>query len=112
MQRFDYRSPRYPVDLPAQLTADNSTHIGRCKDISREGMRMELCQPLPQDACGKVSLKFQDLTLEVNVRVAHAGATQDGMKFICSSDNERNAVARFVASLTVPRDRRRLLLVD
>ena len=72
---------------------------------------MELCQPLPQDACGTVSMTFQDQTLELNVRVAHSGATQDGMKFIYSSDSERNAVARLVASLTVPRDRRRLLLV-
>jgi hypothetical protein len=112
MQRFDYRSPRYPVDLPVRLTADNSTRLGRCRDISREGMRLELCQPLPPDACGTVSMTFQNQTLELNVRVAHAGATQDGMKFIYTSDSERNAVARLVASLTAPQDRRRLALVS
>jgi hypothetical protein len=75
-------------------------------------MRLELCQPLPPDACGTVSMTFQNQTLELNVRVAHAGATQDGMKFIYTSDSERNAVARLVASLTVPHERRRLVLVN
>ena len=112
MQRFDYRSPRYPVDLPVRLTAENSTRMGRCRDISRDGMRLELCQPLPPDASGTVSMTFQDQTLQLNVRVAHAGATQDGMKFIYTSDSERNAVARLVASLTHPHDRRRLVLVS
>jgi hypothetical protein len=111
MQRFDYRSPRYPVDLPVRLTAENSTRLGRCKDISREGMKMELQQPLPPDACGTVSMTFQDQTLELKVQVAHAGATQDGMKFIYSSDTQRNAVARLLASLTISRDRRRPILV-
>ncbi|MGP8258731.1 MAG: PilZ domain-containing protein [Acidobacteriaceae bacterium] len=112
MQRFDYRSPRFPVDLPVRLTAENTTRLGRCRDISREGMRMELGQPLPPDACGTVSMTFQNQTLELNVRVAHAGATQDGMKFIYTSDSERNAVARLLASLTLPRDRRRPVLVS
>jgi hypothetical protein len=112
MQRFDYRSPRYPVDLPVRLTADNSTRLGRCKDISREGMKMELQQPLPPDACGTVSMTFQNQTLELNVQVAHAGETQDGMKFIYSSDSQRNAVARLLASLTIPYERRRPVLVS
>jgi hypothetical protein len=74
-------------------------------------MRLELCQPLPPDACGTVSLTFQNQTLELNVQVAHAGATQDGMKFIYNSDSERNAVVRLLASLTLPNDRRRPVLV-
>ena len=112
MQRFDYRSPRIPVDLPVRLTAENSTRIGRCRDISNEGMRLELRQPLPPDACGTVSMTFRNETLELNVRVAHAGATQHGMKFIYTSDSERNAVARLVASLATPQRQPRLALVN
>jgi len=82
MQRFDYRSPRYPVDLPVRLTAENSTRVGRCRDISREGHEAGVVPAASADACGTVSMTFQNQTLELNVRVAHAGATQDGMKFI------------------------------
>lgn len=102
MQKFDYRSPRFSVDLPVRLTLETSTLIGRCKDISSEGIRLELPEPLPPDACGTVSIGYQDHSLELNVRVAHAGATQGGMVFVYSSDNERSAVARFLAALKTP----------
>ena len=42
MQKFDYRYPRFAVDLPVRFTTQGSTLTGRCKDISHEGMRLEL----------------------------------------------------------------------
>jgi hypothetical protein len=112
MQRFDYRSPRFPVDLPVRLTADNATRVARCRDISREGMRLELNPPLPPDAHGTVSMTYRDQTLQLNVRVAHAGETEAGMKFIYASDSERNAVAHLIASLATPRNCLRPVLVN
>lgn len=62
-------------------------------------MRLEFPEPLPPHSYGRVSLSYKDCWLELNVRVAHAGATHDGLEFIYESDKERNAVEHLVASL-------------
>jgi hypothetical protein len=111
MQKFEYRSPRFAVDLPIQFAVEKSTLPGRCKDISHEGMRLELRHPLPADACGTVFLTFGDRPLELSVRVAHTGTTHDGVEFVYKSDHERAAVARLIASLATTA-RPRLVLVN
>src|ERR1700691_2588 len=104
MQKFDYRSPRYTVDLPVRYTlekaSEKATLPGRCIELSKDGMTLETQQPLPKDALGTVSISYQDRTLELNVRVVHAGESQSGMEFIYHSDAERKAVIHLVASLT------------
>jgi hypothetical protein len=105
MYKFDYRSPRFSVDLPVQVTVQKSTLTGRCIEIGKEGMKLELQQPLPPDASGMVSISYQDQTLQLNVRVAHAGEIHGGVEFIYKSESERNAVAQLVASLSTPRNR-------
>ncbi|MGD0797061.1 MAG: PilZ domain-containing protein [Acidobacteriaceae bacterium] len=103
MQKFDYRCPRFTVDLPVRFTAQGSTLSGRCKDISSDGMRLELHEPLPPDARGTVSVSFQNRTLELSVRVADPG--NGGMEFIYESDAERKAVDRLIAQMAGARTR-------
>jgi hypothetical protein len=103
MRKFDYRTPRFIVDLPVQFTVNNLTLTGRCREIGKEGMLLELRQQLPPDACGMVSISYQDRTLEIEVRVAHAGATHGGMEFVYKSDSERSAVAQLVTALASSR---------
>jgi PilZ domain len=111
MQKFEYRAPRFAVDLPVQLTVEQSTLSGRCRNISKEGMRLEFRQPLPPDAHGTVILSCHDNPLELSVRVANSGETYDGVEFIYNSDSERDAVAHLVASLAARADRPRLTLL-
>jgi len=111
MQKFEYRSPRFTVDLPVQVTVEQSTVPGRCRNISKEGMWLELRQPLPPDARGTVIVNCHDNPLELSVRVAYSGKTHEGVEFIYNSDSERNAVAHLVASLAGPTDRPRLVLL-
>jgi hypothetical protein len=99
MQKFEYRAPRITVDFPVRFTAHDAATAGRCTEISKEGMRVEFEEPLPPNSRGKVAMSYQDGSLELNVRVAHAGTTHSGLKFICESDEERDAVASLVASL-------------
>ena len=103
MQKFDYRSPRFAVDLPVEYTLDKSAHSGRCIEISTDGMTLEIEQPLPPNASGTVSISHQGKILELNVRVVHAASTLGGMEFIYKSENERKAVNHLLASLTAPR---------
>ena len=99
MQKFNYRTPRYSVDLPVQLTSDSSTLSGRCREISKEGMRIELAEPLPADFTGTASLSYQSIALKLRVSVAHTGSERDGVRFVFESQQERAAVARLVAVL-------------
>lgn len=112
MQKLEYRSPRFNVDLPIEFTIEQSTLPGRCRNISKDGMRLELRQPLPPDALGTVRLNCQDRPLELSVRVAYSGKTYEGVEFVYRSDIERNAVGRLVASLASSTGRPCLVLLN
>jgi hypothetical protein len=42
MRQFEYRYPRFSVDLPAQFVVANEMLPARCVDISVMGMRLSL----------------------------------------------------------------------
>jgi hypothetical protein len=66
-------------------------------------MRLELREPPPSGARGTVAVSYQGRTLELGVRVAHAG--NGGMEFLYESDGERKAVEQMVASVANSRSR-------
>ncbi|HEX3892676.1 MAG TPA: PilZ domain-containing protein [Terracidiphilus sp.] len=111
MRKFDYRAPRFSVDLPVCLTFDASMQHGRCIEISTEGMKLELRQPLAPDSCGTVAFNYQDFALELPVRVAHSGSYYDGVKFIYETEEQRDEINRLVARLTAPQHPSRPVLV-
>ena len=111
MKKYQYRHPRFLVDLPVKFIAPNLTLAARCTEISEEGMRLELLQPLQSNTCGKVSLRHRDRTLEFNVRVASVGATHVGLEFICASSDERSQLTQLVASVAAPQKAPALLLL-
>jgi hypothetical protein len=111
MRKFDYRAPRFPVDFPVRLTLDGSTQPGRCIEISTEGMKLELKEPLAPDSNGVVRFSFQDVSLELVVRVAHSGVSFDGVKFVYETDEQRDEINRMVARLSAPQHRSRPVLV-
>jgi hypothetical protein len=90
---------------------EESIQPGRCLEISTEGMKLELRQPLAPDAVGTVRFSYQDAVLELPVRVAHSGAFYDGVKFIYESDEQRDEVNRLVSRLTAPQHRSGPVLV-
>src|ERR1700744_1997001 len=102
MRKFDYRAPRFVVDISVRLVFDETSQVGRCKEVSTEGMKLELRQPLAPDACGTVCFSYQDFAFELPVRVAHSGASYDGVKFLYESEEQRDEVTRFVARLSAP----------
>jgi hypothetical protein len=100
MQKFEYRTPRFPVDIPVLLTLRDSNVAGRCKEISKEGMRVELHQPVLPETPGVVTIHYKDLSFDLRVVVAHAGAGYDGLKFLFESENDRSKVERLVELLS------------
>ena len=103
MQKFDYRVPRFVVDLPVQFTVQASTLRARCIEISKEGMRVELEDPLVVDAYGTVLIRYRERLLQLDARVAHISETHGGMVFLYKSDSERIAVANLVLALSESR---------
>ncbi len=99
MRKFDYRAPRFAVDLPVRLTILESTQFGRCTEISTEGMKLEVREPLSVDVGGAVHVTFQNVSLDIPVRVAHCGTGCDGVQFVYGSDEERDEVIQFIALL-------------
>jgi hypothetical protein len=99
MRKFNYRVPRFPVDVPVRLAFDELIQAGRCREISTEGMKVEVRQPLSPDSCGTVQISYQGVALELTVRVAHSSSSHDGVKFVYESDEQRDDVIRLVELL-------------
>ena len=99
MQKFKYRAPRYQVDLPVVLTLENSRVPGRCREISIEGMRVELRQPVEPDSCGVVSINYKEFALELPACVTHSGPGHEGLRFLVESEKDKSLVERLVAML-------------
>ena len=105
MQRFEYRVARFSVDLPVRFTERNIALAGRCTEISKEGLKVSLSEPLHSNSCGNLLISFEGRTLEFRVRVAHVGAKYCGLEFIHSSEAEQIELAHLVESLAVPQTR-------
>jgi hypothetical protein len=109
MQKFEYRTPRFSVDLPVRFTVEKLTEkltlTGRCKEISQEGMTFEVRQPLTPGTSGVVSIGYQDRIIEIQARVAHVTEVQSGLEFLYESEAERSTVAQLVASLASSQNR-------
>ena len=105
MQRFEYRVARFSVDLPVRFTERNIALAGRCTEISKEGLKVKLGEPLHSNSSGTLFISFPGRTLEFRVRVVHVGATYCGLEFIYSSEAEQIELAHLVESLAVPQTR-------
>ncbi len=111
MRKFDYRAPRFAVDFPVRMNFEDTTQQGRCLEISTEGMKLEVRRPLGTDACGTVVISYLDFNIEVPVRVAHSGPFYDGVKFVYTTDEQRDEMNRLVARLSAPLPRTGPVLV-
>ena len=111
MQKFDYRAPRFAVDFPVRLTMQDSLHFARCRDISENGMRLEIRDPFPPDSCGEVAFDYQGIVFELRVRVMHAGIAHDGLTFVYESDDQRTEILNLISRFASPKRAVSLFLI-
>jgi PilZ domain len=111
MHRFEFRNPRFTVDLPAQFRIANEALAGRCTDIGIQGMRLDLQDNLVPGCEGIVRLHYQNQTVELKARVARIGSMHCGLEFVCDSHAEQSTVVHLLARLTAPHSRHPLSLV-
>jgi len=111
MHRFQYRGARFPVDVFVEFTLRNATVVGRCTEISKEGMKLELREPVACDSSGKIAMNHLGRKIEFSVRVVHSALAHCGVEFLYGSESEQIAVAHLVESLVVPQNRRGPILL-
>lgn len=111
MQKFEYRSPRFPVDLPVLLIMEETSVPGWCREISHDGMKVEFFQQVAMNSCGTLRIGRGDSTLEVRACVARIGSGNHGVRFLFESEYERRALQRLVALTATSKCQPRLALV-
>ena len=111
MQKFGYRNPRYPVDFPVRLTIRDSSQTVRCRNISLDGMRLQIRAGLALYTRGEVSFDYDDLSFALRVRVAHSGSASGGVKFMYESEDQKSAVLELIARLAARQSSPGLLAV-
>jgi len=111
MRKFDYRAPRFVVDLPVRLTFNGTMEQARCTEISTEGMKLTVDRPLTNECEGRVRVAYEDIVVEIPFRVAHSGPSYDGVRFLYESDEQRDDVIRLVTQLAGPHQRQGPTLV-
>jgi hypothetical protein len=105
MQKFEYRSPRFSVDLPVRFSVESTTVTGRSKDIGQDGMTLDLREPVQAGDSGMLSLTHQGRMIEIRARVAHVEGTHTGLEFLHESEAERSAITQLVANLATVSNR-------
>lgn len=108
MYRFKYRGARYSVDLPVELLISCATLPGRCTEISQDGLKIELAEPVACDSLGVLLISHQGRRHEFSVRAVHTRARSGGWEFLHSTEADKEAVAELVASVAKPAAKPRL----
>ena len=111
MHRFEYRNPRFSVDLPAQFRVADEALACRCTDIGVKGMKLDLPDDVVPGCQGVVSLRYQNQAIELKVRVARTALMHCGLEFVCDSHADQSTVVQLLAKLTAPQRRNMLSLV-
>ncbi len=100
MRNFQYRAPRFPVDLPAYLTQGDSTQLTRCREISVDGMKLDLMGVSFPFSSGLIQLGDGICSLKIHFRVHSRTIDSIGVMFLNEPGEQSEALSRFIASLS------------
>lgn len=106
MERFGYRSPRYPLDLPLRLTMDGRVQVVRCTNVSVDGIQVALNGTLAPRTRGSVAFDYEELSFDLQVSVTHRGSHRGGLRFIYDSEQEKSSIVELIARLATAQTRR------
>jgi hypothetical protein len=99
MKRFEYRSARFATSMPVRYMDADVAIEGTCTQISTDGMEMATDGQRPHRRRGRVSLRYGDKAVEVDVRVAHMNRDRCGMQFLYESERQSKMIAGLIAAL-------------
>ena len=100
MYKFDYRSARFPTDLPVTFNGSHGQVYGTCTQISRDGMEVYLADGQRFEVRGRIAVSHKQVAIELEVHVAHASENRCGVKFLYRTEREKIAMDRLIAGLS------------
>lgn len=100
MRRFQYRAPRFPVDLPVYLTQGESTQLTRCREVSVDGMKLDLMGASFPFSCGFLQLGDGISSLKIPFQVSSRAIDSICVMFQNESSEQSEELCRFIASLS------------
>jgi hypothetical protein len=100
MQTFQYRNPRFQVNIPLDVYVVSGSHLrGRCVDISVEGMRAELEQQIPVGTTVRLELSVDGNSVTLAARLAYHEQKRCGLVFQFSSEHERSLMSKLLQAV-------------
>lgn len=104
VQEFGYRAPRYPANFHFLLqTSDPKPRLldAQCIDISSDGMAAKMAESLNVGTSVTLMLALPGRanTLRIAARVGHQQGGEHGFVFVFSSQQERESIQKYVASM-------------
>jgi len=101
MKKLIYRRPRYRIDVPVTLRqARQQSLVGRCTDISSEGVGVCILEELPIGETLTIEFALGSSAVHANARVEYRYDHRCyGLKFLFLSSQERDSVARAVNTI-------------
>jgi hypothetical protein len=100
MRRFQYRAPRFPVDLPVYLTEGGTTQLTRCREISVDGMKLDLMGASFPFSSGLIQLGNGISSLKIPFQVSSRATDSICVMFQNEPGEQFEALSRFIASLS------------
>jgi hypothetical protein len=104
VQEFGYRTPRFPADFHFLLQiSDPKPRLidAQCIDISSDGLAARMAESLStgMQVTLMLALPGHTSTLRIAARVSHQHHGEHGFAFIFSSQNERESIQKYVATM-------------
>jgi len=110
MRSFSYRAPRYSVDIPVRVTQGGASRLGRCTEISTDGMKVAAC-PFVPNSSGSIQIDHEELSLELPFRTVYSALNMGAVEFTLESDEQKQAVDQLILLVSAPRPCRSMVLV-
>jgi hypothetical protein len=100
MRSFQYRAPRFPVDFPVHVTQGDATQLTRCREISVDGMKLDLGGAHFPFSCGFIQLGDGISRLKIAFQVRSRAIDSIRVMFQNQSSEQSEAVCRLIESLS------------
>ena len=104
IQEFGYRTPRFPADFQFLLQINDPKPRlidARCVDISSDGLAARMAESLSAGTLVTLMLALpgHTSTLRIAARVSHQHQGEHGFAFIFASQQERESIQKYVATM-------------
>ena len=100
IHEYAYRRPRLRLEHPLAFCVPSGRIAGTSKDISEDGLLVQLAAPVEVGAHGRIQWRFGSCLVEIEALVAHTNLQETGLRFDFRTRDERHFVRALVRLLS------------